>query len=175
VARVRLGRVRPPEDDEVGPVLHLAERAGHLADALERHAARPVADRGGRIDAAADAVGDGDGDALRLAGRVGKAVDDRVARLREDARRPLDRLVERRGLPFDGRHGAILDVVVEEPRLAEDARVLGLGDVVVLDGQFHVVADAAAERAGGVFDDLEVGHGNPTGFWIRFRQLRSLE
>lgn len=48
-------------------------------------------------------------------------------------------------------------MVIEKPRLAQDARVLGLGDVVVLDSQFHVVAHAPAKSAGGVFDDLEGG------------------
>src|SRR5262245_57586447 len=63
-----LGGVGAPEDDKVGAVLDLAEGAGDLADALESHAGGPVADGGGGIDAGADAVGDGDGDALGLAG-----------------------------------------------------------------------------------------------------------
>jgi hypothetical protein len=55
----------------------------------------------------------------------------------------------------DGCHGAILNVVVEEPRFAKEAGVLGLDNLVAIDGQFHIVADAAAEGAGGVGDDFE--------------------
>ena len=50
-------------------------------------------------------------------------------------------------------------MVIEEPRLAENAGVLGLGDVVVFNRQLHIVADAAAKGAGGVGDDFEVRHG----------------
>src|SRR5262249_58870729 len=99
-------------------------RAGPGAAAGEGQARRAVAARRGRVHAAADAVGDGDGDALRLAGRVGQAVDDGVARVGQDRGRLRDGLVQRRGLAADQGDGPVLDVVVEEPRLAEDAGVL---------------------------------------------------
>ncbi len=43
--------LRAPEHDQVAAVRDLAERAGHFADALKRHARRAVADAGRRIDA----------------------------------------------------------------------------------------------------------------------------
>ncbi len=147
---MRFGGIAAPEHDEVGPVLDLAERAGDFADALKRHAAGAVAHGRRRVDAAADAVGNGHGHALGLAGGVGKAVDNRISCLEENACGFLHRLIERRRFAADCRHGPLLDVVIEEPRLAQNAGVLGPDDAVVLDGQFHVVADTAAEGAGGV-------------------------
>jgi hypothetical protein len=50
-------------------------------------------------------------------------------------------------------------VVVQEPRLAEHVGVFGLGDMITLDGQLHVVANTAAKGAGSVLDDFDfLGH-----------------
>ena len=62
---------------------------------------------------------------------------------------------DRGRLTVDQATGPLVDVVVEEPGLAQHAGPLGFDDVVVLDRQIDVVAHAAAERAGGVLDDFE--------------------
>src|ERR1019366_5665907 len=109
--------------DQVGAVLDLPERACHLTDALEGHARGAVADRSFGIDACPDAIGDGDSNALRLARGVRQAVDDRIPRPGENARGALNALLERGRLPVHQRGRAVLDGVVQEPRLAEDASV----------------------------------------------------
>ena len=134
VPRVRFRRVRAPEDHQVRAVLHFAERAGDFADALKRHTAGTVANRSRRIDAAADPVRDRDGHTLRFASRVGQSVDNRIAGTRQNLRGPLDGFFQRRRLAFDRGDRPLLDMVVEEPRLAKHAGVLRLGDLVVLDG-----------------------------------------
>ena len=48
----------------------------------------------------------------------------------------------------------IIDFVVQKPSFAKHAGSLGLGDRMTFHGQVDVIADAAAERACGVFDDL---------------------
>ena len=98
-------------------------------------------------------------DALCLAGGVRQAVDDGVAGLGQDLRRRLDRFVGG-GLaarPISGER-ALLDAVLLEPRLAQHAGVLRLGDLVLGDvhRQVDVVADAAAEGAGGVVHGADV-------------------
>ena len=72
--------------------------------------------------------------------------------LRELPDAPLSFLL----FPVD--HPALFDAVLPEPRLAEHAGVLRLGNPLVLeiDGEIHVVAHAAAERAGGVLDHAGV-------------------
>ena len=39
-----------------------------------------------------------------------------------------------------------------------DASVFGLRDLVAFDRQLHVIADTAAEGAGGILDDFQFGH-----------------
>ena len=102
-----------------------------------------------------DPVGDPDRHPLGLGGRVGEPVDNWVPGLHEDPSGSVDRRLQRRVLPLDRGDGPILDVVVGEPGLAQHAGVLGLGDTVVLDRQLHVVANASAERADCILDDLE--------------------
>ena len=154
--RVALGRVRSPEDDQVTAVANFAQRAGHFAHALKGHARGAVANAGGRVDRAADPIGNAHGHALRLARRVGESIDDGVARRRQNLRGPLDAFLERGGLAVDRGDRPIFDVVIQEPRFAQHAGPLGLDDVVVDDLQVDVVANAAAKGAGGVGDDLGV-------------------
>ena len=150
--RMRFGRIAAPEDHQVGPVADLSQRRGALAHRLEGHAARSMADRRGRVDVAPDHVGDGDRLALRLAGRIRQTVDHRKARVGEDAGGGLDRLLGARLAPLDQCLGTLLDAVLLEPGTPEHARIFRLHDLVrvVVHGQMHVVADAAAERAGRV-------------------------
>jgi len=123
-----------------------------------------VTDRRGGVDAAADAVGNGDGDSLGFASRVGESVDDWIPRPRQDLCRTLDAFFKRGRLAVDDGDGPFLDMMVKEPRFAENSGVLGLGNVVVLNGQLHVVADAAAKGTGGIRNDFEFGHDKSLSF-----------
>ena len=161
MARVALGGVGAPEDDQVAAVPDLAQGAGHLADVLKGDARGPVANAGRRVDAAADPVADRHRHALGLGGRVAEPVDDRVLRLDQDPRGAFDPILHRGRLAFDQAGRAVLVLMTEEPRLPQNACTLGLGDAIPFDFQRDVVADAAAESAGGVLDDLE--------FAVRFR------
>src|SRR5207248_11284965 len=96
----------------------------------------------------------------RLASRVRQAVYDRVTGVRQEAGRRLDPFLQARRLAPDGDGRTILDVVVEEPGLAQHAGVLRLRDAVAFDGQINVVTDAAAEGAGGVGNDLQFSGGH---------------
>ncbi len=52
--RMALGRVAAPVDDEVGPVLDFAQRAGHLATQLGGDLGWTVSERGVAVDHPAD-------------------------------------------------------------------------------------------------------------------------
>ena len=155
---MRFRGIRAPEDHQVGAVLYFAERAGDLTDSLKRHSRWTVTDGSGRIDTTANAVCNRHGHALRLASRIGKAIDDWVACIGQNPRRALDGLVQSRRLAVNHRHRPLFNRVIEEPRLAEHTGVLRLGDLVAVHGQFHVIADTAAKSAGGVFDDFQFRH-----------------
>ena len=57
VPRMALGRVAAPVDDEVGPVLDFAQRAGHLTAQLGGDLGGAVSKRGVAVDDAADQLG----------------------------------------------------------------------------------------------------------------------
>ena len=155
-ARVGFGRVAPPEDDQVGPVLDLAQRRRALAHTLEGDTRWAVADGRGRIDGAADEVGDGDGLALRLARRVAESVNQREPRIRQYVRRFLHGLGGARFRAADERMGAVaVPGMPGEPGAAQYAGILDLGDTVLVQvhGQDLVVAHAAAKGAGRILDD----------------------
>src|SRR3569832_727273 len=109
-----------------------------------------MTDAGRRVDGAVDPVNDADGDALRLARRIAETVDDGIFSGRENLSSAIVAILERGRLALDEAAWPVLNVVVEEPRLAQDAGPFGLDDVVILNRKIDVVADAAAERAGGV-------------------------
>src|SRR5207253_6793858 len=127
-----------------------------LAHALKGHAAGTVTDGRRRIEGAADHVRDGDRLALRFAGRVREAIDDRVAGVGKDLCRGLDRFLRTRLASVDQGEGPLLDAVLLEPSPSEHAGILRFDDLVclVVHGQMHIVADAAAERAGRVAYDV---------------------
>jgi len=94
--------------------------------------------------------------ALRLAGDVAKAIDERHVGGVHDLRRTRHGLVHRRRLAVhQGIRIQPLRRVILEPRLAQAARALGLDDLLPLGVQLDVVADAAAEGASGVFDNRQ--------------------
>ncbi len=74
---------------------NLAQRARHFADSGKRGSRNAVADAGSRIDGRSQPIGDGDGDALRFAGAVAEAKNERVLRRSENAGSLFDRLLER--------------------------------------------------------------------------------
>jgi hypothetical protein len=64
MARMRLDGVGSPVDQEVGPILHFAERAGHLADQLRGDLARAVRERRVAVDHAPNCFRQLDGGSL---------------------------------------------------------------------------------------------------------------
>ena len=160
VPRMAFGRVRAPEHDHVAAIGDFAQRAGHFAHALKRHARRAVADAGRGVDRAVDPVGDAHRHALRFAGRIAQAVDDRILADRQNLGGAIVAGFERGGLAVDQATRPIFDTVIQKPRLAQHAGPLGLDDVIVFDRQIDIVAHAAAERAGGVLNDLQLAR-NP--------------
>src|SRR5207302_1062529 len=86
------------------------------------------------------------------AGAVFAAVNQRVLAPRQNLGRPLAAVGHARRLSIDMARGAVFDLVVEKPSGAQHTGPLGFGDLVPLDGQVDIVAYAAAEGAGGVFD-----------------------
>ena len=133
VPRVALGRVAAPVDDEVGPVLHFAQRAGHFTAQLGGDFGGAVSKRCVAVDDAADQFGEPDRLALRLAGGVAETVDERHVRGVQELGRGLDRFVDRRLLAVDEGVGVeAFGGVVLEPRLAEDAGPLRLDDALVV-------------------------------------------
>ena len=105
-----------------------------------------------------DDVGDGHGMPLCFTGGVAHAVDDGELGGNQDLRRCLHRFGDAGLATIDGGLRVVADSVLRKPGAAENAGVLGFGYLLLIQvyGQDHVVAHTAAERAGGVFDDLGV-------------------
>ena len=155
VARVRVRGVAAPEDDDVGAVLDLAERAARDADVLDRDQRGAVADRRGVVHDAADRLGDLVSDRLGLAVGRGPAVHQGLLRLREHLGRVLDRVVVgdllvRAVLLLHPRAGhTVLRPAMQELRRTDRAGVVHLEDLrpVVGDQDLEVVTERPAERA----------------------------
>src|SRR5262249_41007705 len=75
MARVALRRIPAPVDDEVRPVLDLAERARDLAAQLGSYLSGAVSKRGVTVNHTSDRLRERDGLALSLARDVAEAVD----------------------------------------------------------------------------------------------------
>src|SRR5262249_42292615 len=126
----------------------------HLAAQLGGDFGWTVSERGMAVDDAADQLRQGDCFTLRLARDVAQPVNERHVGVQQMIRRGLDRVVHRRRPAVDqGVRIEALGGVVLEPRFAQAAGPLGLDDLLTLGVQLDVVADAAAEGAGGVFYD----------------------
>ena len=93
VAGVGVGRVAAPEDDTVGTVLDLTERAARDTDILNGDQGRAVADRCTVVDNTADLLGDLVADAHGLAARGCPAVHQGLSRLDQHICGPVDRLI----------------------------------------------------------------------------------
>jgi hypothetical protein len=76
-----------------------------------------VADAGRGVDCAVDPIGDADRNALRLAWRIAEAVNNRILAGCEDLSGAIVAFFERRRLALDEAAGAVLDVMIAEPRL----------------------------------------------------------
>ena len=72
-----LDGVRPPEDHQVRSILDFAQGTGAFSYLLNRHHGGGVAQRGRRVDGAADALRQSDGRPLSFAGAARHAVDQR--------------------------------------------------------------------------------------------------
>jgi hypothetical protein len=154
MAWMALGGVAAPVDHEIGAVLDFAERTGHLAAQLGGDLGWAVSERGMAVDHAADKLGERNGLALRLAGDIAEAIDQRHVRLVQIIGRRLDRVVHGRRPAVDERVGIeMLGRVVLEPRFAEAARSLGLGDALAVGMQLDVVAHASAKSTCGILDN----------------------
>ena len=79
VPRMRRFGVGSPEDDQIGPATHLAERAGRFAGVLQGENRRGVLQRRGRVDDGAEAIGQGERGPLSVGGASGQAEDQRLA------------------------------------------------------------------------------------------------
>ncbi len=154
VARVALGRIGAPEDDEVAAVLDLAQGASDFTDFLEGD------DRGRAkrtqvcVHAGTKTIAERNGSALGLGSGARKTANYRVSRVVQDPSGPLDAFFERGGLSRDHALRSFGAAMAQEPRFAESTRVRGVSDAVSLDLERDVIAHAAAKRAGGVLNDF---------------------
>ena len=114
-----------------------------------------MADAGGGVDGSFDPVRNTHGNPLSFAGRIAKTIHDRISTLGQDAGGAVIAFLEGGRLPFDQTTGAIVVMMIQKPGLAEDTGSLGFDDMVVLDGQFDVIADTSAKRAACVLNDFQ--------------------
>src|SRR5262249_8929532 len=142
---VALGGIRAPEDDQVAPILDLAQSTGHLADILEGDPRGPLAHARRGIEAASDPVGDRHHPALVFARGATQAVDDRILRLYQDLGGALNPVGDRGRPSLDQAGRAFLVLMTEEPRFSEDAGAFRLGDPITLHLQRYVITHAATE------------------------------
>src|SRR5262249_61424429 len=123
----------PQDDDRVGSFLAPPGGGGYLADTLERHAGRAVTDRRRRVNTAADAIGNGHGEALRFAGCVRKTVDNRITSFGQDTSSPFDGFLDRGRAARNRSYWAVFDLVIEKPCFAENAGIFCLRNLVTFD------------------------------------------
>ena len=152
VARVAHRRIAPPENDQVTPVLDLAQGTGDLTDFLECDSPGSAARAGRGINTTADPVTDRDSHPLSFRGDVGKAANDRIFRLGQDPSRAFNPTLDWCGLPFDQTSRNLFEAMAEEPRLTRIAGVFRLDDASIFDRERNIIAKTAAMRASGVFD-----------------------
>jgi hypothetical protein len=147
------GRVAAPINDEVGPVLDFAQGTGNLTAQLGGYLGGAVSQRRMAIDHSRDQLGQGHGFTLRLAGDVAKTVDQRHVRFVQKVGRAFDGLVDGGGLSVNQCVGIeTFGGMVAEPRLAETARMLRLGDPLAIGVQLDIVANASAKGTCRILD-----------------------
>src|SRR5436190_2033279 len=147
VARIARARVHPPEHHEIGALAQLAEGCARAATALRgEHARRGRT--GQAVDRSPEPIGDRDRVALHFAGDVSGEVDEGALRIREQLRRLGDGSLERPRAATDP--DFVGHPAVPEPRGAQRARPLRLGDPAALHHDGDIVAGTAAAEAGDV-------------------------
>lgn len=173
MARMALGRVSAPVHDEVSSLLHFAQRASYFATQLGGDLGGPVSERRVAIEQPPELIGQCGAFFLCFARRVAHAIDQGHVGGMQKGRRNLDRLVERCFFAIHQRHWVLLfRRVIEEPGGAEDAGVIRLVDANFIVVEVYVVADAAAESASGVFDELQCHWISHPPSWASFGSLR---
>ena len=100
-------------------------------------------------------IDDADGNSLRFTRRVTQPITDRILPTRQNLCRSVVSLCQACRLAVDRTTRSVFNTVIEKPRLAQCTRSFGFDDVVVLDRQLNVVADATAESARRIMDNLQ--------------------
>ncbi len=149
------GGVDAPEDEQVGPVLQLAEGGRDRPDALEG----PQAGRSGRLvacqDDRPDPIGQGDGCPLVVDRRPAEADDRRSANGGEDRGGAIESDPRVDGRSVDRRLRQVRSAVIgEEPGPTDVAGPAGLDEAAGIGDDLDVVAEAAAAEAGDVIGRL---------------------
>ncbi len=156
VPRVALRRVAPPVDDEVRPVLDLTQRARDLATQLGGYLSGAVSKRGVAVDHTSDQLGKRHSFTLGFTRDVAQPVHQGHVGVVEELGRGFDGLIECGRPAVDERvWKQALRRVVLEPGFAEAAGVPGLENPDVVCMQLDVVANTPAERACGVWYDVQ--------------------
>ena len=108
----------------------------------------------GRVDRAIDPIDDADGNSLRFTRRVTQTITNRILPIRQNLCRSVVSLFQGCGIAVDRTARPVFNTVIEKPRLAQHTSSFGFDDVVVLDRQLNVVADATAKSARRIMDHL---------------------
>jgi len=150
VPRVRGGRIAGPEDHQVGPVLHFAQRAGRFADFLQRHDRRPMPRAGGRVDTGSQTIRQRRRGPLAFGRAAAQPVDQRGLRFDQNRGGTLHGEVKRNGCPVRCAQHLRRGFGCKKPRLGQAAGAFDRRDAVALDRDRQVIAHAAAHRAGDI-------------------------
>src|SRR5258708_3344117 len=142
--------VRPPEDEEWGRVLDLAQGARGFPDSLKGHHGRSVAERGGGVDGGPDPVGQGYGGTLAFGAATGHAIDERRTSRLENPGGPHQGGFESDRPAGNLSHRGLAGVLAKKPGLGQMASPLGFDDPPVNHLDSQVVAHATTNRAGNI-------------------------
>ena len=166
-----LRRVASPVDNEISPILDFAERACDFASQLGGDFCGTVSQRRMAVQQGPKIVSDINTFLLRFTSRVAHPVHQWHIRVIEIFRRSFNRFVNGGFLAVDDRIRILfLRRMIEKPSLAEHTGALGLVDPRFISVQLDVVADATAEGAGRVIDDLQIrAHGVFLVAWVLLR------
>ena len=155
VTGMGFGRVAAPVDNEIGSILDFAQRRRALTHALEGNTRGPMTDRGGRVNVGPHQVSNGHRLALRFTGGIAQAIHYRETGIGQNLGGRFHGRGRVRLFTIDNGKGAVLDGMLGKPGFAQDAGILGLGNMVAFNGQNHVITNAATKGAGRVLDNVQ--------------------